>query len=98
MIAASSAYQWLVARVFTRLDAMLPVSRATGQQCVRRGLPEDRLFVTPNGIEPDRFGDSFPGVFTTRKDRRRRFWQMRFPTLRGNWALTICCCVQWDGK
>ena len=71
VIADSSAYQWLVARVFARLDAMLPVSRATGQQCVRRGLPQDRLFVTPNGIEPDRFGDSFPGLFTARKERRQ---------------------------
>jgi len=70
VIADSSAYQWLVARVFARLDAMLPVSRSTGRQCVERGLPLDRLFVTPNGIEPDRFGDSFPGVLTTRSDRR----------------------------
>ena len=82
VIAASSAYQWLVARVFARLDAMLPVSRATGQQCVRRGLPEDRLFVTPNGIEPDRFGDSFPGFFTTRKDRRQVLADA-FPELAG---------------
>ena len=71
VIANSSAYQWLVAKVFARLDAMLPVSRSTGQQCVARGLPPDRLFVTPNGIDPDRFGETFPGVFTERKDRRK---------------------------
>ncbi|WP_108880162.1 glycosyltransferase [Anderseniella sp. Alg231-50] len=71
VIADSGAYQWLVAKVFARLDAMLPVSRATGQQCVQRGLPADRLFVTPNGIEPDRFGDSFPGLSTNRQDRRK---------------------------
>lgn len=71
VIADSTAYQWLVAKVFARLDAMLPVSRATGQQCVRRGLPADRLFVTPNGIEPDRFGTTFPGVVTSRRDRRK---------------------------
>ncbi len=82
VIAASSAYQWLVARVFARLDAMLPVSRATGEQCVRRGLPEDRLFVTPNGIEPDRFGDSFPGFFTSRQDRRQVLTDA-FPELAG---------------
>lgn len=82
VIAASSAYQWLVARVFARLDAMLPVSRATGEQCVRRGLPEDRLFVTPNGIEPDRFGDSFPGFFTSRQDRRQVL-TAAFPELAG---------------
>jgi len=71
VIADSRAYQWLVARVFARLDAMLPVSRSTGQQCVERGLPPDRLFVTPNGIEPDRFGETFPGLFGARADRRK---------------------------
>ncbi len=70
VIANSAVYQWLVARVLARLDAMLPVSRSTGQQCVQRGLPPDRLFVTPNGIDPDRFGKSFPGVVTQRTDRR----------------------------
>lgn len=71
VIANSSAYQWLVAKVFARLDAMLPVSHSTGQQCVKRGLPPDRLFVTPNGIDPERFGETFPGLFTQRKDRRK---------------------------
>ncbi len=70
VIANSAAYQWLVARVLARLDAMLPVSRSTGQQCVQRGLPPDRLFVTPNGINLDRFGKSFPGIVTQRTDRR----------------------------
>jgi phosphatidylinositol alpha-1,6-mannosyltransferase len=82
VIAASSVYQWLVARVLARLDAMLPVSQATGQQCVRRGLPEDRLFVTPNGIERDRFGENFPGFFTSRSDRRRVLADA-FPELAG---------------
>lgn len=82
VIADSSAYQWLVARVFARLDAMLPVSRSTGQQCVQRGLPPDRLFVTPNGIEPDRFGETFPGLFTHRTDRRNVLANA-FPELAG---------------
>ncbi len=71
VIAAAGVYQWLVARVLARIDAVLPVSHATGQQCVERGLPQDRLFVTPNGIETDRFGDSFPGLVTSRQDRRK---------------------------
>ena len=82
VIADSSAYQWLVARVFSRLDAMLPVSRATGQQCVQRGLPPDRLFVTPNGIEPDRFGETFPGLYSARADRRKVLADA-FPELAG---------------
>ncbi len=82
VIAASSAYQWLVARVLSRLDAMLPVSRATGQQCVQRGLPPDRLFVTPNGIEPDRFGATYPGLYSARADRRKLLADA-FPELAG---------------
>ncbi len=82
VIAATGVYQWLVARVLARTDAMLPVSRATGQQCVERGLPQDRLFVTPNGIDPDRFGDSFPGLFSSREDRRKVLADV-FPDLAG---------------
>jgi phosphatidylinositol alpha-1,6-mannosyltransferase len=71
VIADNAAYQWLVRKVLARLDAMLPVSRSTGEQCVKRGLPPERLFVTPNGIDPDRFGKSFPSVNTTREGRRK---------------------------
>ena len=55
------------------LPGWTPCCRSAGPQggnVSERGLPLDRLFVTPNGIEPDRFGDSFPGVLTTRSDRR----------------------------
>ncbi len=48
-------YQWLVPKVLARVDAVLAVSRATGEACLARGLPPDKLFVIPNGIEPDRF-------------------------------------------
>lgn len=48
-------YQWLVPRVFDALDAVLPVSRATGQACIERGLSPDRVHVIPNGIDRERF-------------------------------------------
>ena len=48
-------YQWLLERVFQRLDAVLPVSRATARECVDRGLPEHRCHVVPNGVKPERF-------------------------------------------
>jgi phosphatidylinositol alpha-1,6-mannosyltransferase len=80
VIADFAPYQWLVRRVMGRLDAMLPVSRSTGEQCIRRGLPQDRLFVTPNGINPERFGSSFPGVLVKR-DARRALLETRFPAL-----------------
>lgn len=47
--------KWLVPAVFRSLDAVLPVSRATGKQCLDRGLPQEKLHVVPNGIDVTRF-------------------------------------------
>lgn len=80
VIANVAAYQWLVRGVMRRIDAMMPVSRSTGEECVARGLSRERLFVTPNGIDPDRFSSSFPGVMATRP-ARRKLLQQRFPAL-----------------
>jgi len=92
VIADNAAYQWLVRKVFARLDAMLPVSHSTGQQCVARGLPVERLFVTPNGIDPDRFGTSFPGEMFSRAARRQVLHE-QFPQLAnaiGDDGLLLC--------
>lgn len=48
-------YQRFVPRVFDALDAVLPVSRATGEQCLQRGLAEHKLHVLPNGVKLSRF-------------------------------------------
>lgn len=53
-----SAYQKFIPRVFSALDAVLPVSRATGEACLERGLQEDKLFVVPNGVSVNRFNAS----------------------------------------
>jgi phosphatidylinositol alpha-1,6-mannosyltransferase len=51
-----TAYQRLVLpRVLQRLDAVLPVSRATAQACLDRGMPPERVHIVPNGINPGRF-------------------------------------------
>ncbi len=50
------AHQKLVVpRVFAALDAVLPVSQATGEACLERGLPPEKLHVVPNGIDVSRF-------------------------------------------
>ncbi|NND70398.1 MAG: glycosyltransferase family 4 protein [Rhodothermales bacterium] len=51
-----SPYQWLVRKVFKRIDLVFPVSSATARACVDRGLDPDRCSVVPNGISEDRFG------------------------------------------
>ena len=48
-------YQRLVQRTFEVLDAVMPVSRATGEHCLTRGLHPSRLHVTPNGADAARF-------------------------------------------
>ncbi len=48
-------YQKFVPRIFNALDAVMPVSEATGVQCLDRGLSEDKLYVVPNGVKIERF-------------------------------------------
>ena len=45
----------LVRRILAALDAVLPVSRATGAECVKRGFPAHKLRVIPNGVDTGRF-------------------------------------------
>ncbi|MGI9180276.1 MAG: glycosyltransferase family 4 protein [Longimicrobiaceae bacterium] len=49
------AYQRFVPRVFAALDAVVPISRATGAECLQRGLPPRKLHVIPCGVDPERF-------------------------------------------
>lgn len=51
-------YQRFIPRIFSSLDAVLPVSRATGDACLERGLRLDKLFVVPNGVAVHRFNGS----------------------------------------
>ena len=54
-------YRRVLEHAFEALDGVAAVSRATGEECVARGLPPSRLHVVPNGIREDRFaGASSP--------------------------------------
>lgn len=54
-------YQYIVRRVFAVVDAVLPVSRATADACLARGLEEEKVFVVHNGVDTSRFaGPSDP--------------------------------------
>ncbi len=55
----SAPYQLLVPRIFAALDAVFPVSRATGAACLERGLAAAKLHVVPNGVSPDRFASDW---------------------------------------
>ena len=45
----------LVRRILGALDAVLPVSRATGAECIKRGMPPANVHVIPNGVDTARF-------------------------------------------
>jgi phosphatidylinositol alpha-1,6-mannosyltransferase len=49
-------YQWFVPRVLKGLDLVFPISRATGQECLARGLAPSRMHVIPCGVDVDLFG------------------------------------------
>jgi phosphatidylinositol alpha-1,6-mannosyltransferase len=48
-------YQTAVRRLCGMLDAVMPVSRATGEELVARGLPRERVHVVPNAVDLERF-------------------------------------------
>jgi phosphatidyl-myo-inositol dimannoside synthase len=50
-----TAYQRLVPRVLAALDLVMPISVATGAECLSRGLPPERMVVVPVGIDLARF-------------------------------------------
>lgn len=44
-------YQWLIKKVFRSLDGVISVSSATRQECLNRGLAEEKSKVLPNGFD-----------------------------------------------
>ncbi len=53
--AQNALYQRFVPHVFRSLDAVLPISRATRDACLERGLDASKAFIVPNGIDINRF-------------------------------------------
>lgn len=49
-------YQWWVPRVLRSLDLVFPISRATGRECLARGLDAERMEVVPCGVDMELFG------------------------------------------
>lgn len=52
---------WSERHVWNRADHVLPVTRVLAEEVQAAGVPENRLSVIPNGIDPDRFA-SAPSV------------------------------------
>jgi len=54
-------YQWFVPRVFRALDLAFPISRATAEECISRGLAPEKSHVVPCGVDT--------GLFSPPRDR-----------------------------
>jgi glycosyltransferase involved in cell wall biosynthesis len=48
-------YQSVVPRCVARLDKIICVSRHTQEECLDRGIPAEKIYVIPNGIDPSDF-------------------------------------------
>ncbi len=50
---ANRFYQLIIPRCARRLDRIICVSAATREQCLKRGIPNNKIVVIPNGISED---------------------------------------------
>jgi phosphatidylinositol alpha-1,6-mannosyltransferase len=48
-------YQWFVPKVFRALDLVFPISRATADECLRRGAAPEKTHVIPCGVDTELF-------------------------------------------
>ena len=48
-------YQGFVPRVFRAVDLFFPISRATGDECLKRGLEPSKMHVVPCGVDTELF-------------------------------------------
>jgi glycosyltransferase involved in cell wall biosynthesis len=46
-------YQFITPRCVKRLDKIICISEATKHECIKRGIPENKLYIIPNGISDD---------------------------------------------
>ncbi len=80
-------YQALAPHVLSALDAVSPVSAATGSHCLARGLEPSRMHVVPNGADMSRFSPA------PRFEDRRAILSAGFPEAAASLApqdLVLC--------
>jgi phosphatidylinositol alpha-1,6-mannosyltransferase len=80
-------WQMFAPKLLDSLDAVLPVSRATGLECLARGQDQKRLHVVPNGADMARFGP--PPAPQERREILRAAFPEEAPNL-GPETLVLC--------
>lgn len=65
-------YQWFVPKIFSHLNGVISVSRATRQECINRGMDPDKGVALPNGFDFNKLA-KFPDKDESRTDLREKF-------------------------
>ncbi len=78
-------YQWFVPKVFSSLDGVISVSRATRDECIKRGMDPDKGVALPNGFDFERLSN-----FPDKQQARNRLEQnFRIPLQHNFMLLTV---------
>lgn len=78
-------YQWFVPKVFARLDGVTSVSRATREECIKRGMDPEKGVALPNGFDFEKLS-SFPDKEKSRDRLQKNF---RIPLENNFMLLTV---------
>ncbi len=78
-------YQWFVPKVFENLDGVISVSRATRQECIKRGMDPEKGVALPNGFDFKKLNN-----FPDKQESRNRLQQnFRIPLENNFMLLTV---------
>lgn len=78
-------YQWFVPKVFSSLDGVISVSKATRAECIKRGMDPEKGVALPNGFDVESLND-----FPEKEDSRSRIQQnFRIPLKNNAMLLTV---------
>ena len=67
-----SIYQWFVPKIFAHLDGVISVSRATREECIKRGMKPEQGVALPNGFDLDKL-ENFPGKEASKTNLNGKF-------------------------
>lgn len=78
-------YQWFVPKIFSSLDGVISVSRATREECIERGMDPEKGIALPNGFDFEKLSQ-----FPDKKESRNRLQKnFRIPLDNNFMLLTV---------
>lgn len=86
-------YQWFVPKIFSSLDGVISVSRATREECIKRGMDPPKGVALPNGFDFEKL-NSFPDKQESRNRLQQNF---RIPLENNFMLLTVGRKVERKG-